>query len=90
MIAKQHQRRAQAQASTDGAATNGADQTAGALLDDYMDTAQLAAELGVIPLTIVRWRVAKTGPPVTRIGRRLYYRRSSVRAWMAEQEQGWA
>jgi hypothetical protein len=55
-----------------------------------MTTEQLAAELGVIPLTIVRWRLQKKGPPSTWIGRRLFYRRASVEAWLAAQERPWS
>jgi hypothetical protein len=64
-------------------------QTPAAVLDDYMETEQLAAELNMTPLTLIRWRLEKKGPPVTRIGRRILYRRSSVKAWMAAQEQRW-
>jgi Helix-turn-helix domain len=57
------------------------------ILDDYFDTNEAAAELGVSPLTLVRWRLAKQGPPVTQIGRRLYYKKTSTRAWVAAQER---
>ena len=57
------------------------------ILDDYMTTEQLADELDVTPLTIRRWRAQKKGPRVTWIGRRLYYHRSSVAAWLAAQEE---
>jgi hypothetical protein len=57
------------------------------ILDDYFDTNEAAAELGVKPLTLVRWRLARHGPPVTQIGRRLYYKKSSLRAWLAAQER---
>jgi hypothetical protein len=60
------------------------------VLDDYMDTEQLATELDVVPLTLIRWRLQKTGPPITRLGRRILYRRSSVQAWLAAREQKWA
>jgi len=57
------------------------------LLDDYLSTEQLAAELDVAPITVKRWQALKQGPPVTRIGRRVLYRRSSVQAWLVKQEQ---
>jgi Helix-turn-helix domain len=57
------------------------------LLDDYFDTAEVAAELRVSKLTVIRWRLDKHGPPVTQIGRRLYYKKSSLRAWLASQER---
>jgi len=57
------------------------------ILADYFDTAELAAELGVTPLTVVRWRLAKKGPPITYLGRRILYKKSSVKAWLAAQER---
>jgi len=60
------------------------------VLADFMDTDELAADLDVTPLTLVRWRLQKTGPPVTRLGRRILYRRSSVQAWLGAQEIKWA
>jgi len=68
----------------------GAEQTRPGVLANFMDTDGLAAELDVTPLTLVRWRLQKTGPPVTRLGRRILYRRSSVQAWLAAQELKWA
>ena len=66
------------------------EQTQTGVLGDFMDTDKLAVELDVAPLTLVRWRLQKTGPPVTRLGPRILYRRSSVQAWLAEQERKWA
>jgi Helix-turn-helix domain len=57
------------------------------ILSDYFDTGELAAELGVTPITVVRWRLAKKGPPVTYLGRRILYHKSSVKAWLAAQER---
>jgi predicted DNA-binding transcriptional regulator AlpA len=57
------------------------------LLDDYLTVDQLAAELGIASITLKRWQALKQGPPLTRIGRRVLYRRSSVQAWLARQEQ---
>ena len=57
------------------------------ILDDYLTTEELAAELSVIPLTIVRWRLQNRGPPITRLGRRILYRRLSVAQWLAAQEK---
>ena len=64
---------------------SGASETS--VLSDYWDTDELAAELDVKPLTIVRWRLAKRGPPLTYLGRRILYRKESVRAWLAAQER---
>jgi excisionase family DNA binding protein len=57
------------------------------LLDDYLTVDQLAAELGVATITVKRWAALKQGPPATKIGRRVLYRRSSVQTWLARQEQ---
>jgi hypothetical protein len=73
----------QANGSTESQARSG-------VLDDYISTEKLAAELDVAPLTVIRWRLQKQGPPVTRLGRRILYRRASVQAWLAAQEQRWA
>lgn len=68
----------------------GAENRRPGLLDDFLSTEELAVELDVTPLTLVRWRMQKTGPPVTRLGRRILYRRSSLRTWLAAQEHRWA
>jgi hypothetical protein len=57
------------------------------LLSDYLDTEQLAAELRLHPMTVVRWRLRKEGPPCTRIGRRPMYKRSAVEKWLAAREE---
>lgn len=62
-------------------------ETAARLLDDYLSTEELAAELGIAPITLKRWQGLKQGPPVTRIGRRVLYRRAAVQAWLVKQEQ---
>jgi len=57
-----------------------------AILDDYMNEAECGAELGIAPITLAIWRMQKKGPPITRLGRRILYRKESVRAWLASQE----
>ncbi len=58
----------------------------GRLLGEYLTCEELAAELGVTVLTIRRWEALRTGPPITRIGRKVLYRRQAVRAWLLKQE----
>jgi hypothetical protein len=58
-----------------------------AILGDYLDTEGLAAEFGVSPITVVRWRLQRYGPPVTRFGRKILYRRTAVAKWLLEQER---
>ena len=47
---------------------------------------QLAVELGFTCDTLCRWEARQIGPPCTRIGRRVLYRRDAVEAWLLEQE----
>jgi hypothetical protein len=72
------------------AETDAADSARPKVLDDYMSTEELATELDVAALTLIRWRLQKTGPPITRLGRRILYRRSTVQAWLATREEKWA
>lgn len=57
------------------------------LLDGYIDRKQLAAELGVVERTLIAWERDKKGPPVTRVGRKVLYRRQAVAEWLLELEQ---
>jgi hypothetical protein len=57
------------------------------ILDEYWDEAGLAAELNVSCITLARWRMQRRGPPVTHIGRAVFYRKTSVKAWVAAQER---
>jgi predicted DNA-binding transcriptional regulator AlpA len=63
------------------------DAPAARLLDDYLTIEQLAAELDIAVITLKRWGALRQGPPVTKIGRRVLYRRSAVQAWLLRQEQ---
>lgn len=56
-------------------------------LDDFLTPEALAAELRVCMKTLERWRVLRQGPKITKIGRRVYYRKSSVAAWLVSREQ---
>jgi predicted DNA-binding transcriptional regulator AlpA len=57
------------------------------VLDELLTAKKLAAELGLNRRTVDRWHRAGTGPPRTLVGRQVYYRRDTVRQWLAEQEQ---
>lgn len=57
------------------------------LLADWISREQLAGELGLTRDTLARWEARQLGPPCTRIGRKVYYRRASVEAWINAQEQ---
>lgn len=56
------------------------------LLADLISREQLGLELGLKPDTLARWEARHEGPPVTRIGRRGYYRRAAVEDWIRAQE----
>lgn len=57
------------------------------LLADWISREQLASELSLACDTLARWEARQLGPPCTRIGRKVFYRRDTVRAWLLAQEQ---
>ena len=57
------------------------------LLADWISREQLAGELGLACDTLARWEARQLGPPCTRIGRKVLYRRTSVESWIDAQEQ---
>jgi predicted DNA-binding transcriptional regulator AlpA len=61
---------------------------------NYISRKQLAKELGerlrgrpYSEFTLIAWEKDGKGPPVTRIGRDVVYRTSSVEAWLQAQER---
>lgn len=56
------------------------------LLNDYLTRPQLCQQLGISARTLIRWDSMRIGPPVTLIGRRAMYKRSSVETWLQEIE----
>ena len=58
----------------------------GGILEDFLTEPELAKELGVCRMTVRRWRVLGEAPPVTRIGRRILYRRDAVRTWLESRQ----
>jgi predicted DNA-binding transcriptional regulator AlpA len=57
------------------------------VLSDYLTKEQLAKELGKCARTIDRWTAIGEGPPQTRFGREIRYRRASIMAWLEKREQ---
>ena len=57
------------------------------LLTDFLSRHEAAAELMVCERTLDRWKRLGEGPPVTKLGRRILYRRSSLRTWLLTREQ---
>lgn len=57
------------------------------VLTEYFDEDQLAREIDLSKRTLKRWRVERVGPPWTRVGRRVVYRKEAVREWLRQREQ---
>jgi hypothetical protein len=60
--------------------------TADTLLADFLTQDKAAAELKICERTLDRWRRLGEGPPITKLGRRVLYRRSSLQAWLCKRE----
>lgn len=58
------------------------------ILDGMISREQVARELGLSVDTLGRWATQRKGPPVTKIGPKVYYRRESLEAWVLSQEMG--
>ena len=56
------------------------------VLSEYISPEQLALELGISTRTLDRWHSVREGPPRTRLGKRILYRRESFAAWLRSQE----
>jgi hypothetical protein len=58
-----------------------------AILSDYVPEDEFCRQLGISSRTAKRWQELRIGPPITKIGRKVYYSRKSVLEWLASQEQ---
>lgn len=56
------------------------------VLADFLTQDEAAAELKICERTLDRWRRLGEGPPITKLGRRVLYRRSSLQAWLRTRE----
>jgi DNA-binding transcriptional MerR regulator len=56
------------------------------LLEGYLTRLEVAEELNVTILTLVRWEEQQISPPITRIGRNVFYKRRSLEKWIENQE----
>jgi hypothetical protein len=56
------------------------------LLADFLTPNVTAAESKICERTLDCWRRLSEGPPVTKLGRRTLYRRSSLQAWLDARE----
>jgi hypothetical protein len=55
------------------------------ILCDFFSEHQLAAELKTSLRSLRRWQELRTGPLATHIGRRTFYPRENVKAWLEQQ-----
>lgn len=56
------------------------------LRKDYVDKEQLCAGIGISTRTLDRMEVRREGPPRTKIGKRVLYRKAAVREWLESRE----
>jgi hypothetical protein len=61
--------------------------TSETLMADFLEQDEAAAELKVCSRTLDRWQKLGEGPPITKLGRRVLYRRSSLLEWLCAREQ---
>lgn len=57
------------------------------LLSNYFTRPDLAKELGRTIRTLERWEAARTGPPITWLGKQPLYRRQAVQDWLLQQKR---
>ncbi len=58
----------------------------GALIGDYLTAEQAANQLGITRRTFDAMCARREGPPRTRIGRRVYFRKEALADWLLQQE----
>jgi len=61
--------------------------TSEAILAGYLSKSRLAKNLRTTTRAIDRWHTLRIGPPRVSVGRKVLYRRDSVRAWLQSREQ---
>lgn len=57
------------------------------ILPDRLTHEQVAAQLGISPRTLDRWHALGEGPPRIKVGKQIFYRLASVRAWLESREK---
>ena len=59
----------------------------GDLLADYLSVEETAEALGVTRRTLDNMHQRREGPPRTRVGGRVYFRRTALEKWLQGQEE---
>ena len=58
------------------------------LMQGWMGRREVAEALGISAATLQRWQTRRIGPPLVRIGRRVFYRADAFREWLISRECG--
>jgi hypothetical protein len=58
------------------------------ILSEYISEEDFARQQGISVRTLSWQRRYRKGPPWTKIGRKVFYRRSAIAAWLLSREQG--
>ena len=58
------------------------------MLDEWISRDDLAEQLALTTDTLARWATDGTRPPRIKVGRRVFYRESSVEKWLRGREMG--
>jgi len=58
------------------------------VLDEWINRDDLAEQLDLTPDTLARWATDGTGPARIKVGRRVFYRKSTVEKWLKALEMG--
>ncbi len=58
------------------------------MLEEWISREDLAKQLALTTDTLARWATIGNGPPRIKIGRRVFYRKSSVEKWLKALEMG--
>jgi hypothetical protein len=59
----------------------------GEVLEGYFTRKEAARQVRRSEQALIRWENEGYGPPVTRVGRQVLYRKSSLLYWLKSQEQ---
>lgn len=54
--------------------------------NELLTEEQTAEFLGLAPITLCNWRSQRRGPAAVKIGRKSFYRRETLMAWIASRE----
>ena len=64
----------------------GKSETGADVLGDWLSREDLAEQLGVTPKTLAKWANQRKGPTFAKVGRKVFYRKDSVQAWLRKNE----